>query len=146
MSSILSIGFLVDRTGYGKTLGMFCEASVSYTFDERTGELLSVRIVIEKASVFTDHKKRDDHLRNADFLNSADYPQMVFTANGARRTGELELLGKSQPVFLEATWTKSAPYPMDGKPYAMGVSLRGSFRRSLSEDNCTIISKGRVIG
>ena len=135
---LLSIGFLVDHIGYAKTLGMFRKASGSYTFDEQTGELSSVRIVIETGSVFTNHKKRDDHLRNADFLNSAEYPQMVFTANGAQRTGErdfvidgeLELLGKSQPVSLEATWNKSAPYPMGGNPYVMGVSLRGSFKRS----------------
>ena len=134
----LSIGFLVEHIGYSKTLGMFRKANGAYTFNEKTGELSAVRIVVETASVFTNHKKRDDHLRKADFLNSAEYPQMVFSANSARRTGErsfvvdgeLELLGKSQPVSLNATWNKSATYPLGDKPYVMGVSARGSFRRS----------------
>lgn len=66
---------------------------------------------------------------------------MVFTASSARRTaerqyeitGQLELLGKSQPLTLQATWNKSAESPLGGigrKPYVMGVSARGSFKRS----------------
>ncbi len=134
----LSIGFLVDHIGYAKTLGMFRKASGSFKFDEQTGELSDVRVVIDTASVFTNHKKRDDHLRNADFLNSAEYPEMVFTASGARSTGErnyviegqLELLGQSNPVTLKAKWNKSGEYPFGGNPYVMGVSMRGSFKRS----------------
>lgn len=134
----LSIGFLVDHVGFAKTLGMFRKASGSFTFDEQTGELSDVRVVIDTASVFTNHKKRDDHLRNADFLNSAEYPEMVFTASGARSTGErsyaidgqLALLGQKHPVTLNATWNKSGEYPFGGNPYVMGVSLRGSFKRS----------------
>ena len=48
-------------------------------------------------------------------------------------TGQLELLGKSQPLTLQATWNKSAESPLGGfgrKPYVMGVSARGSFKRS----------------
>jgi polyisoprenoid-binding protein YceI len=139
----LSIGFLVDHVGYAKVLGMFRKASGSLQFDEERGELKDLRVVIDTASVFSNHQKRDDHLRSADFLNSAEYPEMVFTASSARRTGErsfeipgqLALLGKTQPVTLQATWNKSATYPfggslLGGKPYVMGISARGSFRRS----------------
>ena len=100
-------------------------------------------MVIETESVFSNHRKRDEHLRSADFLNSKEFPRMIFRAKGAERTGErtytvkgdLELLGKTNPVTLLATWNKSAQYPFGGgllgeKPYVMGVSARGSFRRS----------------
>jgi polyisoprenoid-binding protein YceI len=36
-------------------------------------------------------------------------------------------------LTLQATWNKSAPSPLGGflsKPYVMGVSARGSFKRS----------------
>ena len=138
-----SVGFLVDHIGYGKVLGMFRKAGGSYSFDEATGALGELRVSIDTASVFSNHKKRDDHLRSADFLNSNEFPEMVFTAAGATRRGErdyviegqLELLGRTRPVTLEATWNKSAEYPIGGgvfggKPYVMGVSARGSFRRS----------------
>ncbi len=139
----LSVGFLVDHVGYSKVLGMFRKAGGSYTFDETTGELSNVVVTIDSDSVYSNHRKRDEHLRSADFLNSAEFPQMVFRAPSAtplegrryRIDGELELLGQRRPVTLEATWNKSGEYPfggglLGGKPYVMGVSARGSFRRS----------------
>lgn len=137
----ISIGFLVDHIGYAKVLGMFRSARGSYRFDEATGALSDVRIEVETASVFTNQRKRDDHLKGPDFLNSGEFPRMVFTASGAKRTGDrqfeiagqLELLGKALPLTLQATWNKSAESPLGGpgrKPYTMGVSARGSFKRS----------------
>ncbi len=139
----LSIGFLVEHVGYQKILGMFRAAKGSYTFDEAQAQLSDVRIEVDTASVFSNHKKRDDHLKGPDFLNSSEFPNMVFTATGAKKTGErtfeiagqLELLGRKQPLVLQATWNKSAESPMGGgilggKPYVMGVSARGSFKRS----------------
>lgn len=134
----LGIGFLVDHVGYAKVLGMFRGASGSFTFDEQTGALSGLKIEIDTASIFTNHRKRDDHLKSPDFLNTAEFPKMTFTAAGARRTGErtfaidgqLTLLGKTQPVTLNATWNKSGEYPFGDKHYAMGISARGSFKRS----------------
>lgn len=137
----LTVAFLVDHIGYAKVLGMFRSARGSYRFDEASGTLSAVRIEVETASVFSNQRQRDEHLKGADFLNSGEFPRMVFTADTARRTGErtfeitgqLELLGKTQPLTLQATWNKSAESPLGGllrKPYVMGVSARGSFKRS----------------
>lgn len=139
----LSVGFMVDHIAYARVLGMFRKAEGSFTFDEKTGEMTDLRVVIDTASVFSNHQRRDDHLRSADFLNSAEFPKMTFTAAKAtalgnrqyRIDGELELLGRKGPVTLEATWNKSGEYPFGGgllgrKPYVMGVSARGSFKRS----------------
>lgn len=137
----LSIGFLVDHLGYAKVLGMFRQARGSYAFDEARGELTDLRVEIDTDSVFTNHRQRDEHLKGGDFLDSGKFPRMVYTAASARRTGErtfeiagqLELLGRSQPLTLTATWNKSATTPIGVplfKPYVMGVSARGSFRRS----------------
>lgn len=136
-----TVAFLVDHIGYAKVLGMFRSARGSYRFDEASATLSEVRIEVETASVFSNQRKRDDHLKGPDFLNSGEFPKMVFTATGAKKTGDktfdisgqLELLGKSQPLTLQATWNKSAESPLGGplrKPYVMGVSARGSFKRS----------------
>ena len=136
-----TVAFLVDHIGYAKVLGMFRSARGSYRFDEATATLSEVRIEVETASVFSNQRKRDDHLKGPDFLNSGEFPKMVFTATSVRRTGDktfditgqLELLGKTQPLTLQATWNKSAESPLGGplgKPYVMGVSARGSFKRS----------------
>jgi polyisoprenoid-binding protein YceI len=136
-----TVAFLVDHIGYAKILGLFRSARGSYRFDEATATLSEVRVEVETASVFSNQRKRDDHLKGPDFLNSGEFPKMVFTASSAKRTGDktfdisgqLELLGKSQPLTLQATWNKSAESPLGGplgKPYVMGVSARGSFKRS----------------
>jgi polyisoprenoid-binding protein YceI len=138
-----AVGFLVHHVSYSKVLGMFRKATGTYVFDEATGALSGVKLVVDTASVFTNHTKRDEHLKSADFLNAAEFPRMTFTADAARRTGDrtfviegrLELLGRTNPVTLEATWNKSAEYAFStslfgGKQYRMGVSARGSFKRS----------------
>lgn len=137
----LTVAFLVDHVGYAKVLGLFRSARGSYQFDEASGTLSDVRIEVETASVFSNQRKRDEHLKGPDFLNSGEFPRMVFTASSAKRsgernyeiTGQLEVLGKTQPLTLQATWNKSAESPIGGigrKPYVMGVSARGSFKRS----------------
>jgi polyisoprenoid-binding protein YceI len=137
-----SVGFLVDHVGYAKVLGLFRKVGGSYRFDEQTGALTDLRIEIDAASVYTAHDKRDEHLRGRDFLDAKRFPTLVYTAAEARRTGErtwvvegqLELLGQRRPVTLKVTWNKSAPYPLKLAPLqrsvVMGVSARGSFRRS----------------
>ncbi|CAN7280184.1 MULTISPECIES: YceI family protein [unclassified Variovorax] len=133
----LTVAFLVDHIGYAKVLGMFRAARGSYSFDEATATLSNVRIEVDTQSVFSNFAKRDQHLKSADFLNTSEFPRMVFTAAGAKRTGDrtfeiagqLELLGRSQPLTLAATWNKSGPSPIE-KSYVMGVSARGSFKRS----------------
>ena len=137
----LTVAFLVDHVGYAKVLGLFRSARGNYRFDEATGALSDVRIEVETASVFSNQRKRDEHLKGPDFLNSGEFPRMVFTASSAKRSGDrdfeiagqLEVLGKTQPLTLKATWNKSAESPLGGigsKPYVMGVSARGSFKRS----------------
>lgn len=136
----LSIGFLVRHLGYADTLGFFQKASGSYIFDEDTRALRDVRVSVETNSVFTNHRKRDHHLRGSDFLDASRVPRMTFTANSAKFTddqnflvdGELELLGNRRPLRLTGTLNKSGVYPIGGlsKPYVMGVSLRGKVKRS----------------
>ena len=133
----ITMGFLVDHLGYAKVLGVFRAARGSYSFDEASGALSNVRIEVDTQSVFTNQAKRDQHLKSADFLNSSEFPRMVFTASSAKRTGDkgfeiagqLELLGRAQPLTLNATWNKSGVSPID-QSYVMGVSARGSFKRS----------------
>lgn len=136
-----TVAFLVDHIGFAKILGLFRSVQGSYRFDEAAVVLSDVRIEVDTASVFSNLRSRDDHLKGPDFLNSAQFPKMVFTSKGAQRTGErtfdivgeLELLGKKQPLTLQATWNKSATSPIGPfgrKPYLMGVSARGSFKRS----------------
>ena len=134
-----SVGFLVEHLGYAKVLGIFQKASGTYAFDEKSGALSDVRLVIDADSIYTAHRKRDNHLRSPDFLNASEFREIVFKGATAKRTGErtfvvegqLEMIGKMQPVTLNVTWNKSGKYELPGTDaYVMGASARGSFKRS----------------
>ncbi len=133
-----TVAFFVKHIGYAKTLGQFVRVSGGYTFDDESGTLSSVRVVVATDSVDTHHEARDRHLKSDEFLDSATHPEMTFTAAGARRTGEhtfavageLTLLGATRPLTLEATVNKAAPYPIGDAAEVMGVSARGSLKRS----------------
>jgi polyisoprenoid-binding protein YceI len=72
-----------------------------------------VDVRIRAASVDTGVKERDDHLRSADFLNVALYPEIRFRstkvqADDASGTnwkvyGDLTIRGKTRPITLNAT-------------------------------------------
>ena len=137
----LTVAFLVEHIGYARTLGVFRKASGEFRYDEASGALSDVRVVVETASVDTAHAARDAHLRKKDFLDVTRHPTMTFTAKSARRRGErgylvegeLELLGQKRPLVLEATLNKLDRYPIGppfAKPFVAGASARGRFKRS----------------
>jgi polyisoprenoid-binding protein YceI len=134
----LSVGFLAEHIGYAKVLGMFREAEGSYVYDPETRTLSDLRVVIQTESVYSNHKKRDDHLRSPDFLNADEFPEMVFSGGALTLTGDntgtlegsLELLGQSNPVTIDVTLNKTAVYPFGHEAMTMGISARTSFKRS----------------
>jgi polyisoprenoid-binding protein YceI len=68
---------------------------------------------VPTASVFTNHERRDQHLRGSDFLNIEEFPEMVFVGRNAeplgertgRVTGELTLLGVTPPLTMRSAST-----------------------------------------
>tara|TARA_B100001564_G_scaffold268335_1_gene229945 strand:+ start:102 stop:620 length:519 start_codon:yes stop_codon:yes gene_type:complete len=136
----LSIGFLVEHAGYARTLGMFTKAGGSFKYDETSQVVSDVKIIIDTSSVFTNHEKRDSHLRSPDFLDSKKYPEMIFEAdvndlklNPGKIKGNLTLLGITKPLILDAKINKIDTYPFRvglSKPMVMGVSASASFKRS----------------
>jgi polyisoprenoid-binding protein YceI len=71
---------------------------------------VSGSIVFDAASVDTKKKKRDDHLRTADFFEVTAFPTITFTATDAHPkgadkvevTGTLTIHGQTQPLALLA--------------------------------------------
>jgi len=136
----LSIGFLVDHAGYARTLGMFTKAKGSFKYNEENSTVSDVEIIIDTNSVFTNHDKRDSHLKSPDFLNVQKYPTMTFEAgmnnlksNPGKIEGDLTLLGITKPLILNTKINKIDTYPFRvglSKPMVMGVSATASFKRS----------------
>ncbi len=133
-----AIVFMVHHLGLADTVGMFREASGSFTYDAEAQTISDVKITVKTDSVFTNHDARDGHLRGTDFLNVKEYPTMTFTAEEAEVTGEntgkihgqLTLLGETHPLTLDVTFEGARTYPFGDGHYAIGVSARGTIERS----------------
>ena len=133
-----TIAFLVDHIGFAATLGRFTDVAGGFVWDPETRMLSDVRIVVDTASVTTDHDARDEHVRDDDFLHVEKYPEMVFELAGpvavpedsARLEGELTLRGQTLPLALDVTLNKSDTYPFGHKKETLGVSARGALARS----------------
>ena len=138
--SHFSLGFLVEHAGYAKTLGMFREIEGSFIYNDKKNIVKDININVKTNSVFTNHEKRDAHLRSPDFLNTSQYPNMTFKSNvdslnidTKKISGELTLLGITKPLILNIKINKIAEYPFRiglSKPIVMGVSGSASFKRS----------------
>lgn len=78
-----------------------------------------VEITLDATSVNTGVQARDDHLRSADFLDVARYPELRFVSSGIvpkpRRRhafalhGELTIRGTTRPISIDGEWVGEAP-------------------------------------
>ena len=110
-----AIAFKVDHIGYAKTLAQFLKTEGSFVFNEETRELGAVTVDVDANSVFSNHKRRDEHIRNKDFLDAGKHPLITFRANGGEATGEttgkvtgdLTIRGVTKPVTLDVVLNKA---------------------------------------
>lgn len=133
-----AITFEVDHLGYAPVIGMFLEASGEFEYDEDAKTVPSGKVVVKADSVFSNHDKRDGHLKNNDFLDVRRHRDITFEVtsfettgdNTGELTGDLTLLGKTNPVTLDVTLNKSAVYPFGHEKYTLGLSASTTIKRS----------------
>ncbi len=133
-----TVAFLVDHVGYAKTLGLFAQTSGSFIYDVETQDLSDVVVAVATPGVGTMDDARDEHVRSGDFLSVEAHPEMIFTATGGTPadqttgtvTGELTLLGQTHPLTLDVTLNKAEVYPFGHGRFTLGLSARGSLKRS----------------
>jgi polyisoprenoid-binding protein YceI len=133
-----SIVFEIMHIGYAPVMGMFREVEGEFVYDEEARELSSGQLVFKSDSVYTNHEKRDNHVRDTDFLNTDEYPEITFTVtdfettgeNTGKVTGDLEMLGQTNPVVLDVTLNKAAVYPFGHEEYTLGISASTTLKRS----------------
>ncbi|RCW47145.1 polyisoprenoid-binding protein YceI [Halopolyspora algeriensis] len=116
-----SIMATVQHLGLGSIHGRLNE----FTGQVRVAEPIEssqVEVRIDAASVDTANAARDEHLRDADFLNVERYPEITFVSTGLSPRGdsrwdldgELTLCGVTRPVRLDTRFTGVGPDPWGG--------------------------------
>jgi polyisoprenoid-binding protein YceI len=102
-----TIGFSVHQF-LGTTHGKFTKFSGRIEVDREHPENSSVTAQIDVRSIDTRIKKRDDHLRSAEFFNVEKYPQIAFKSRSVKQTGpqsgdilgDLTIHGVTKPITL----------------------------------------------
>jgi polyisoprenoid-binding protein YceI len=93
--------------GLVRVNGVFREVSADGTIRPDGG--VSGTLTVAAASIDTKNTRRDNHLRSADFFDSANYPDITFTVDGIRPsgagvvlTGALTVRGRTRPLSFDA--------------------------------------------
>jgi polyisoprenoid-binding protein YceI len=102
-----TIGFSVHQF-LGTTHGKFTQFNGKIDVDREHPENSSVTAQIDVRGIDTRIKKRDDHLRSAEFFNVDKYPQITFKSRSVKQTGpqsgdilgDLTIHGVTKPVTL----------------------------------------------
>src|SRR5437762_281077 len=102
-----TIGFSVHQF-LGTTHGKFTRFSGKIEIDRERPENSSVTAQIDVRGIDTRIKKRDDHLRSAEFFNVEKFPQIAFKSHSVKRTGpqsgdifgDLTMHGMTKPTTL----------------------------------------------
>ncbi|KEI44595.1 hypothetical protein GU90_08775 [Saccharopolyspora rectivirgula] len=116
-----SIRATARHLGISSIHGRFTE----FAGDVRIGapiEDSSIAVAIQAASIDTANRMRDEHLRNEDFLNVAQYPEITFRSTRIRPRGgdrwdiegELTLRGVTKPVLLDTKFGGVTEDPWGG--------------------------------
>jgi polyisoprenoid-binding protein YceI len=105
---------------------------------------VSGEIVIDPASIDTKTKKRDDHLRSADFFDVAHHPTITFTVADVRPalSGDLEVVGNLDVHGRSTSLTLFAAVDLNGE--AATLSTEVMVTKSMLGMKKTTPAKSRV--
>ena len=129
-----AVHFWVRHMVISKVHGRFAKWSGSIELDEKDLTRSSVDVRIDAASIDTQVADRDAHLKSADFLDVAKYPELTFRSRrierkgeGYRVVGDLSLHGVVREVTLEAEFAGTGKDPWGNE--RAGFSAKASLDR-----------------
>lgn len=100
-----SVVFKIRHAGVSNFYGRFNNFKGEVHFDEANPAASRIAFTVQTDSVDTANASRDGHLKNADFFNSRQFPEITFVSTGIKKsgdayelTGDLTLQGVTKPV------------------------------------------------
>ena len=135
----------ISHGGLSTYTGVFTDVDASLNFDPENPGASMINVTINPAAIETNYpdaeKKAEWETELAEdpkFFNVSEYPQITFASTAVEVTGEntgtvtgdLTLLGVTQPVTLEVTYNGTANMPWFGERDLIGFSASGVVKRS----------------
>jgi polyisoprenoid-binding protein YceI len=103
------LGFKIRHVMISNISGSFKNFHVEAATEENDFSKMSILLTAETPSISTDNEERDKHLRNADFFDVDNYPELKFVSTKIEKaddgnfivSGELTMKGITKPARLK---------------------------------------------
>jgi polyisoprenoid-binding protein YceI len=127
-----------DHLGFSSPAAQFGQGEGTLEYDQADPTKASVKVTIPLASLSTSVPDLDEHLRSADFFETAKFPSATFTStkvekggapNKLKVAGELNLHGVTKPVTLDVALVKVGNNPRTSVP-TLGFEATTTLKRS----------------
>ncbi|MEL6838205.1 MAG: YceI family protein [Pseudomonadota bacterium] len=113
------VGWEIDHMNLSPTVGQFRTYDGTFLIDEFDPANSQITFSIEAASLDSNHIGRDNHVRNADYLNVETYPNITFVSRevqmlthvSGKLHGDLTMLGVTAPLTLDFRMIRDTTYP-----------------------------------
>lgn len=103
-----SVNFSVRHMMISKVKGTFKTATGTLKVDDKDLSKSSADFTIDAKSIDTGNEKRDEHLRSADFFDTAKFPTITFKSGKVEKKrksmkvhGFITMHGQTKPLMLE---------------------------------------------
>lgn len=131
-----NLGFSITHLMVADIEGSFKIKEATITAPGEDFNDATVNFIADAGSIDTDNEMRDEHLKKADFFNTATYPDIVFKSSSFKKAGDkkykvdgdLTFHGVTKPVTLDVL-ANTMVNPMDKKTVA-GFKVTGVIKRT----------------
>lgn len=127
-----SVHFSVRHLMISKVRGTFNTIAGTIALPATGAIPLAVNVTIDASSIDTREDQRDGHLKSADFLDVAKFPELNFASTSIRTidpqtfevSGDLEIRGVKRPVRLAASVAGQGKDPWGNDRIAYEATLK----------------------
>jgi polyisoprenoid-binding protein YceI len=130
-----SVLFRIKHVNISYTYGRFNDPAGTITIDIDDPSKSSFEIELKVQKIDTGNTQRDNHLKNADFFNAKEFPDIKFkstsvkkSAKGLAVTGDMTCHGVTKSVTVELEQTGAGETPF--KDYRVGFEGVLDIKRS----------------
>lgn len=132
-----AVTFSVEHLGFSTTQGWFRKFDAEIDFDPDSIETSSVKFEIDAASVDTNWKARDRHVRSKDFLDVENHPTIRFESTKIRltgtetatATGDFTMRGETHEETFNIELKRIGPSPFNPSQTIAGFVVTGTIDR-----------------
>jgi polyisoprenoid-binding protein YceI len=130
------IFFDIDHRGYSTMLGRFSTFGGEFLFDADNPAASTLNVTVDPASIDMFHEGLNNHLKNPDFFNVEQHPELRFVSERVEAAGEnrftvhgqFSMLGQTHPLAFDVVLNQTGQ-GRNGAPMA-GFTARGTIDRT----------------